>query len=109
MAKHLMSLLFTGFTSPPYISNISIHQISLRICVQVIELPERCLNWLEKLFPELTENRARPSVLATDLVHDQIRLLGGGKTRQEYSFEKWTPIANEAIGFMLKKVRFLKI
>ena len=59
--------------------------------------------WVSKLLPELTENRAKPAILGTDSVLEQIKLIGKGKTRPD-NFEKWTPIANEAIANLLKKV-----
>ena len=59
--------------------------------------------WLEKLLPELTENRAKPCVLGTDSVLEQMKLLGLGKKRED-DFEKWTPISNEVISYLLKKV-----
>ena len=59
--------------------------------------------WLSKLLPELTENRAKPAILGTDSVLEQMKLIGKGKMRPD-DFEKWTPIANETIANLLKKV-----
>lgn len=59
--------------------------------------------WLGKLLPELVENRAKPAILGTDNVIEQMKLIGKGKSRVD-DYEKWTPIANEAISALLKKV-----
>ena len=60
------------------------------------------------MFEELTENRPKPVVIGTDIILEKMKLVGDGKYRDiNNQSEKYTPLAAEAIGIMLKKEWFL--
>ena len=62
------------------------------------------------MFEELTENRPKPVVIGTDIILEKMKLVGDGKYRDiNNQSEKYTPLAAEAIGIMLKKECFLKM
>ena len=64
--------------------------------------------WLTNMFGELTENRPKPVVIGTDIILEKMKLVGDGKYRDiNNQSEKYTPLAAEAIGIMLKKEWFL--
>ena len=64
--------------------------------------------WLTNMFEELTENRPKPVVIGTDIILEKMKLVGDGKYRDiNNQSEKYTPLAAEAIGIMLKKECFL--
>ena len=62
--------------------------------------------WLNKLLEELTENRPRPVFLGTDVIVDQMKLIGCAKYRNtNVEIEKFGPMAAELIVLLLKKVQ----